>query len=219
MNFAFCSHGNRPPDGLGFANQTDMRNGTVAPTLLSRYSNDDRSTGRGAAYHAHDPSEDPTTRRPAYKRPPPAPISFVEPPSSGPTRSIAPAPLPAPLSLPRPAPRAVAPNVAPQPLASRHHFAHAPEAVRTVTPMPFAPVTDAAMLGSHVAVAPTNDASSSLVRSISKVEQRVWRRVSRTLGSYFPAMKTSRLAREIVLFTLVVLALLPVAGLVLAHVA
>lgn len=90
--------------------------------------------------------------------------------------------------------------------------------MQTATPMPFAPVTDAAMVASHAAV-PTNDASGSLVQSISKVEQHVWRRVSRTLGSYFPAVKTSRLAREIVLFTLVVLALLPVAGLVLAHVA
>lgn len=86
------------------------------------------------------------------------------------------------------------------------------------TPMPFAPVADGvnvAAPGATYAV----DASSSLVRSISKVEQHVWRRVSSTLGNYFPAMKTSRLAREVVLFTLVVIALLPVAGLVLAHIA
>jgi hypothetical protein len=84
--------------------------------------------------------------------------------------------------------------------------------------MPFAPVADGvnvAAPGATYAV----DASSSLVRSISKVEQHVWRRVSSTLGNYFPAMKTSRLAREVVLFTLVVIALLPVAGLVLAHIA
>ena len=99
------------------------------------------------------------------------------------------------------------------------YLAQTPAAMQMATPMPFACVTDAAMVASPAARVPTNDASGSLVRSISKVEQHVWRRVSRTLGSYFPAMKTSRLAREIVLFTLVVLALLPVAGLVLAHVA
>lgn len=216
MNGAFHSHGNRAADGLGFAKPGLMRNGTAAPTLLSRYSNDDRSTGRGVAYHAHDPSEDPTTRRPAYKRPPPAPVSFAEPASTMPTRSIA----PNVLGMPRPAPRAVAPVLAPRPAARQlPYLPQTPAAMQMATPMPFAHVTDAAMVASPAAAVPTNDASGSLVRSISKVEQHVWRRVSRTLGSYFPAMKTSRLAREIVLFTLVVLALLPVAGLVLAHVA
>ncbi len=187
----------------------------AAPTLLSRYSNDDRSSGRGAAYHTHDPSEDPTTRRPAYKRPAPASVSFAEPPTDVPTRSIA----PGALGMPRPAPHAMTPVLAAQPVAHLPYFQQAQGAMHMSTPMPFAPVTDAAMVASPAAVVPTDDASNSFVRSISKVEQQVWRRVSHTLGSFFPAVKTSRLAREIVLFTLVVLALLPVAGLVLAHVA